>query len=239
MFDVFIGWDPREMEVADVCRHSILTRTDNSKIRVHYIKLSDMREKGLYTRSVEVRDGRLWDPISDSSMSTEFAISRFLVKFLADSDWAVFCDCDFLWRVDIRELEEYFSPKHAISCVKHSHIPDENVKMDNQLQLRYARKNWSSLMVWNCRHPANERLTLDMLNTLPGRDLHAFNWLEDDEIGEMPVEYNWLEGISDKSVTPKVVHYTRGGPWFEDYQDVDYAADWLKERAQLEQEQKS
>jgi len=229
---LFIGWDPREAEVADVCRHSILRRSDPAALEIHYIKLTELRERGLYTRPTEIRDGRLWDVISEAPMSTEFAISRFFVPVLAArGGWAVFCDCDFLWRVDIRDLLALADASKALMCVQHDHVPKETVKMDSQAQLRYARKNWSSMMLWNLEHPANARLTLDMLNTVPGRDLHRFCWLEDEEIGALPATWNWLEGTTDASIEPKVIHYTRGGPWFPEWRDVAYAEPWLEEQS--------
>jgi len=229
MTDVMIGWDPRESEVADICRFSIERRSSLKDLNVSMIKLSEVRAKGLYWREHERRAGTLWDVISEAPMSTEFAISRFLTPFLASGDWAIFCDCDFLWRADLAELLELVDERYAVMCVKHIHEPPEQQKMDDQIQTRYQRKNWSSMMVWNLRHPGNARLTLDMVNQLPGRDLHRFCWLEDDEIGEIPVEWNWLEGHSSPSVDPKVIHYTRGGPWFNDFQNVDYAQTWLDE----------
>jgi len=236
MLDVFIGWDPREAIVADVCRHSILCRTDKNSVAVHEIRLSEMRDRGLYKRRHTKRDGQLWDEISDAPMSTEFAISRFLVPFLATSDWAVFCDCDFLWREDINRLLQLADDKYAVMCVKHHHVPTETQKMDTQAQTKYHRKNWSSMVLWNVRHKANQRLTLDDVNGLPGRDLHRFCWLEDAEIGEVPTEWNWLEGTSDAAIDPKVVHYTRGGPWFEDWKDVAYADLWRSELSAMRSE---
>jgi len=236
MLDVFIGWDPREDEVADVARYSIERHAPADDVRIEYIKMDEMREKGLYDRPMEKRDGHLWDVISEAPMSTEFAITRFLTPLLAKTDWAVFCDCDFLWRADITELLDLADPAYAVMCVKHKHNPSEDVKMDNQVQLRYQRKNWSSMMLWNKNHPANKKLTVELINTVPGRDLHRFCWLEDHEIGELPTAWNWLEGTSDPSIDPKVVHYTRGGPWFANWQDVAHADLWLKERdAMLEQ----
>ncbi|MGI9407045.1 MAG: hypothetical protein ACR2O4_11805 [Hyphomicrobiaceae bacterium] len=231
MAEVFIGWDPREAEVADVCRHSILSRTKRTDLRIHDLKLEHLREQGIYTRALETRDGRMWDPISEAPMSTEFAISRFAVPLLAKEQWAIFCDCDFLWLCDIDEVLSMANPDYALMCVQHEQEVKHDTKMDGQLQLLYARKNWSSLMLWNCHHPAHKSLTVEALNSRPGRDLHRFFWLDDDEIGAIPVQYNWLEGHSDDTIEPKVIHYTRGGPWFDDWQDVAYADLWLKELA--------
>jgi len=230
VIDVSIGWDPREAEVGDVCRFSIERHAGPGSVSIQYLQLEDLRARGLYTRPTEMRDGKLWDVISEAPMSTEFAISRFLTPILAESDWAVFCDCDFLWRVDIAELLDLADPRYAVMCVQHDHRPPESLKMDGQAQLLYARKNWSSMILWNRRHPANARLTVEMVNGVPGRDLHRFCWLEDEEIGDLPPTWNWLEGHSDPSIDPKVIHYTRGGPWFDDWQDVAHADLWLAER---------
>lgn len=229
--DVFIGWDPREAEVAEVCRHSILRRTDARAISVHFLKLDDLRAAGRYRRPTERRGGQLWDSISDAPMSTEFAISRFFTPLLAKADWAVFCDCDFLWRVDIRALLALADPRYAVQCVQHAHEPSETEKMDGQIQTRFARKNWSSMTLFNTRHPAHAGLTEALINEVPGRDLHRFCWLDDALIGALPPTWNWLEGTSDPAIDPKVVHYTRGGPWFDEWRHVAHADLWLAERA--------
>lgn len=228
--DIFIGWDPREAEVADVCAYSILRRTDPGAVRIRYLRLPDLRERGLYTRQCERREGRLWDVISEAPMSTEFAISRFLVPILADSEWALFCDCDFLWQADVRQLIALADPDRALMCVKHEHKPPEERKMDGQAQLLYARKNWSSLVLWNVRHPAHRSLTPEVVNSVPGRDLHRFFWLTDEAIGGLPEGWNWLEGHSSEAVEPKAIHYTRGGPWFTEWAGVAHADRWLAER---------
>ena len=144
-----------------------------------------LRYRGIYRRPHEKRDGQLWCPISEAPMSTSFAISRFLVRWLSCGvQWALFCDwCDMLWLADPAELFALADDRYAVQVVKREHVPDEDLKMDDQAQTVYPRKNWSSLILWNLWHPANERLTLDMVNTLPGRDLHRFCWLEDAEIG--------------------------------------------------------
>ncbi len=198
------------------------------------IVLEEVRAKGLYTRPTETRGNRLWDVISEAPMSTEFAVSRFLTPQLSKTDWAIFCDCDFLWLDDIASLFKLADPRYSVMCVKHAHTPPESVKMDNQAQLLYARKNWSSLMMWNCNHPSTKALSLEMINSLPGRDLHRFSWLKDEEIGALPHRWNWLEGHSEKKdAPPSVIHYTRGGPWFEHMRDCAYAKEWLDEFADM------
>lgn len=226
---IFIGFDPREAEAFAVCRNS-LRRHCGDSIPIHGICLDDMRERGLYWRHTSNRDGRLWDDISGAPMATEFAISRFLTPFLAVGGLALFMDCDVLARADVNELFDQADPSKAVMCVQHVHEPPEGVKMDGQLQVLYARKNWSSVMLFNVDHPSNSALTVGLVNSVPGRDLHRFCWLKDDEIGALDPAWNFLVGHTDPSVDPKLVHFTEGGPWFEKYRNVPYADEWIAER---------
>ena len=231
---IYIGWDPREVAAWNVCRASMRRRA-TVPVQPEPIILADLRGSGLYGRPTELRDGRLWDVISEAPMSTEFAISRFFVPLLekrrgGDADWALFCDCDFLWLGDIAELVASVDSAKALMCVQHVHAPTESVKMDGQAQLLYARKNWSSLMLFNLRHPAHAALDLDLLNSAPGRDLHRFCWLEDDMIGALADDWNWLEGSSPvRDAAPRAVHFTRGGPWMPGWENVGYAELWRRE----------
>ena len=224
MRSVWIGYDPREAEAFSVARESLRARC-NLPIPVHGVVLDDLRAQGLYNRPTERRDGRLWDVISNAPMSTEFAISRFLVPHLAKTGWALFMDSDMLVRANINKVFDLCDPAKAVMCVKHNYRPIDKTKMDGQEQTRYARKNWSSFLIFNLAHEANNALTLEMVNSVPGRDLHRFCWLEDDLIGELPPEWNFLVGHSDHP-NPKVVHFTEGGPWMEGFENVPYANEW-------------
>jgi hypothetical protein len=226
---IYIGFDARESAAFAVCRHSIKKRL-NLPIPIYGVVLDDLRQSGLYRRPTEIRDGKLWDVISDAPMSTEFAVSRFLVKELATRGrkegepvgWALFMDCDMLARENLVRLFEQANPKYAVMCVKHKHMPPPGTKMDGQAQVQYARKNWTSLMLINGDHPANSALTVELINTVPGRDLHRFCWLKDEDIGELSPEWNWLVGHNE----PKVVHFTEGYPLLPGYEDVDFAEEW-------------
>lgn len=226
---IYIGFDPREAAAFAVCRDSI-TRNLTQPINTYGIVLDDLRRDGLYTRPIEQRDGQLFDPISGAPMSTEFAISRFFTPYLADTGWALFLDCDMLVRTNLVRLFERVeadSKDIAVWCVKHKHEPKEIVKMDGMTQMRYARKNWSSFCLFNCDHPRNKTgLTLKRLNTATGRDLHRFCWLDDDQIGELGPEWNYLVEETNTKVKPNVLHFTKGGPWMEGYEQVDYADQW-------------
>ena len=231
MLKVFVGYDRREVPAYQVCVASLVKR---SRIQLDVTPLVEphLRALGIYTRLHEERDGQLWDVISDAPMSTEFALTRFLVPHLAGyGGWALFCDCDFLWRADVAELLALADPRYAVMCVQHDHRPVEERKMDRQAQTHYARKNWSSLVLWNCCHKANRALTPALVNTAKGRDLHAFAWLDDEQIGGLPETFNWLEGWSSHDIEPAAVHYTRGCPDMPGYEDAAYADEW---RAELE-----
>lgn len=218
-FRVYIGWDSREDIAYQVARQSLL-RHASKPIEVHPIKLQDLVDQGIYTREV--------DPLA----STEFTYSRFFTPYLAGFEgWALFVDCDFLFFGDIWKLRDYMNPDHAVACVHHDYTPKESVKMDGAVQTVYPRKNWSSFMLFNCEHPSTRQLTPEVINAETGAYLHRMQWAKDSEIGEIPNSWNWLEGWNKKpeTGTPNAVHYTRGGPWFEDWQNVDYAQEWLAE----------
>ncbi len=133
---------------------------------------------------------------------------------------------------DFRELLDYRDDSKAVYVVKHQHEPKTHTKMDGQVQSKYNRKNWSSFILFNCAHPKNRALTPDIVNTETGRWLHNFSWLDDDDIGELPIEWNYLVGYNSKieCAFPKVIHYTEGGPWFSGYEQVEYADDWVREK---------
>jgi len=219
-FRIYIGWDRREPEAYEVAEFS-LTRRASVPVSVAPIKLDDLRARGLYRRDE--------DPLA----STEFTYSRFLTPALAGyRGWALFCDCDFLWLGDVAGLLAYTASPKAVYCVQHDYRPTEKTKMDGAVQTIYPRKNWSSLMLFNCDHPAVRSLTPDIVNRENGAYLHRMQWVADSEIGALPVEWNWLEGWDKKPAhgTPKAVHFTRGGPWFDAWQSVDYGDLWRAER---------
>jgi hypothetical protein len=228
---VWIGFDHREAQAFAVCRHSIRRRL-TQPIPVKGIVLSDLERMGVYKRPWERRGeaGQLWDLISEAPQSTEFAITRFLTPLLAKTGWALFLDCDILARCSIARMFELVNPKYAVMCVKHNHIvPAASMKMDGQLQVPYSRKNWSSVMLFNVDHPSNRKLTHELINTVPGRDLHRFCWLEDEEIGELDPEWNYLVGHTKIDHEPKLVHFTDGVPFMRGYEHCEYADDYRRE----------
>lgn len=228
---IYLGWDPRDFAGFRVAVYTI--RQWDKYVPIYGLVLEDLRRQGLYSRPTEVRtnsDGhrQLWDVISEAPMSTEFSISRFLVPHLARTGWALFMDADVMALGNVSRIFDLADPSKAVMCVQHEHNPVEEVKMDGQVQTRYSRKNWSSVMLFNCDHPANRKLTVGMVNTLPGRDLHRFCWLEDHEIGKLPQEYNYLVGYThlNGGRSPVVVHFTSGLPDMAGYENQEYADQW-------------
>lgn len=225
---VFVGYDSREQIAYDVCEYSILKY--NRSARVIPLKQDELREQKLYWRDN--------DPLS----STEFTFTRFLVPHLCNyQGWALFVDCDFLFQINIEEIFALADNRYAAMVVKHDYNPPEGVKMDGQKQLAYPRKNWSSMILWNCGHPNNQKLTTDLVNKETGQFLHRFSWLKDDMIGELNCQYNWLVNHyhEPKDGKPKLIHYTEGGPWFENYQHCEYGYHWERMRAEYVQSRTS
>lgn len=226
VLSICIGWEPREAASFAVFRRSLERRTSRP---LHIIPLMQqaLRYNGLYRRKHEIRDGITYDVISDAPMATEFSITRFLSGILAHSGWVLFAEPDMLCLADPAKLFALADPRYALMCVQHAYEPAAAEKMDAQKQVTYARKNWSSLMLINQDHAANKRLTVEMVNALPGRDLHRFCWLDDQDIGALPVEWNYLVGEAMPKVRPKLLHYTNGTP--ELVPDTAYSAPWLLE----------
>lgn len=240
-FKVFIGWDDREAIAADICSFSIQRRTQ-TPINIQYVRHRDLRKQGIFKRPwlIDGDNGDYRDLIDSKPFSTQFSHTRFLVPTLAGyKGWALFMDCDMIFQSDIKQLIAMCDDRYAIRCVKHNHNPPQNsVKMDNRLQSQYYRKNWSSFILWNCAHPANQQLTKEAVNYMKGSDLHAFSWLDDEDIGSLPFRYNYISGISPKlpmfdnrQEIPAVIHYTEGGPWFDSCKEVPYSDLWEKEYA--------
>ena len=215
MLQVFIGYDPKEAVAYHTLAHSILRR---STIPVSIAPLMQSQLRGIYTRP------------RGPTESTEFSLTRFLVPSLSDfRGWSLFMDCDMLCRADIAELAAQIERQRdmAVLVCKHDYVPKTERKFLGHLQTKYPRKNWSSLMLFN-----NERcraLTPDYVNAASGLELHRFAWTEDSRIGELPLAWNWLVGEYEYNPNAKIVHYTLGGPYFDDYRNCDYASEWFAE----------
>jgi hypothetical protein len=215
MIRVFIGFDPRETVAFHVLGHSIHARA-TVPVSIAPLMLSQLH--GVLTRERH--------PLQ----STDFSFSRFLTPYLCDyAGWSVFMDCDMLMRADIAGLWSLRDERYAVMVVKHVHVPKEATKFLGEPQSKYEKKNWTSVMLFNnarCR-----TLTPDYVNRATGLELHQFKWLEGDHlIGELPARWNHLVGYDVPSKDAALVHYTLGGPYFPEYGDCEYSAEWRKER---------
>ena len=221
---IFIGYDPHERAAVNVLADSLVQHSSRPLAITPIVarQLTDV-----FNRERNPRQ------------STEFSFSRFLVPWLQQyQGWAIFMDCDMLCRSDIAELWELRDERHALMCVQHEHVPRESVKFLGAEQTTYARKNWSSLMLFNCSRCT--ALTPDYVNSASGLQLHRFEWLSPEEsIGALPLgRWNHLIDVEAPREAPAadggpaLVHWTLGGPWFREYRLAGgaLAAEWLAAR---------
>ncbi|MDW8470029.1 MAG: glycosyltransferase [Burkholderiales bacterium] len=219
MLRIFIGYDPKETVAWYTLAHSILAR---ASVPVSFVPVARAHLGGVFTRE------------RGPTESTEFAISRFLVPYLSGYEgWSLFMDCDMLCRADIAALAAYREAQadKAVLVCRHDYVPKTERKFLGQPQTKYPRKNWSSVMFFNnarCR-----ALTPEYVNRASGLELHRFAWLSDDEIGSLPLEWNWLVGEYPYNPQAKIVHFTLGGPWFDEYRTSDYAEEWFEEQRRM------
>tara|TARA_R110000787_G_scaffold155645_1_gene269388 strand:+ start:5166 stop:5906 length:741 start_codon:yes stop_codon:yes gene_type:complete len=238
---VYIGYDAREDLYSRVLEYSI-KKYSSSPINIVPIKQDTVRRMGMYHRTGVLEDGQEVDAFDRKPFSTEFSFTRFLVPFLNSLDGqALFMDCDMFVRSDIMEVFNNASKSCAVSCVKHTHVPNTGKKMDGKSQQSYFRKNWSSFVMWNCDHPQIKELTVSDVNTKSGSWLHSFYWCED--IGSINEEWNWLDGHSSERIEPKAVHFTTGGPLFRNWDgnrsiDNHYAKEWQELCQEMKQKER-
>jgi len=215
---VFIGYDPREAVAFSVLSYSIQARA-SVPVSVAPLMLSQL--SGVLTRERH--------PLQ----STDFSFSRFLTPYLSGyAGWSVFMDCDMLMLEDVARLYELCDDRYAVMVVKHNHVPKETTKFLGEPQSKYEKKNWSSVMLFNnakCR-----ALTPEYVNGASGLELHQFKWLAgDDLIGALPDRWNHLVGYNPSRGDAALVHYTLGGPYFDDYRDCEYSREWFVERGAM------
>lgn len=223
---VWIGYDSREPEAYEVLRYSILK---HATMPVHIQKLDQraLHHAGLYRRTWRAEGYQKVDNIDNKPFSTEFSFSRFLVPALQQWEgWGLFIDCDQLFLTDIAEMLHEMDETKAVQVCKQNYDPVEGLKMDGMKQEKYFRKNWSSVMLFNCAHPANKLLTPNVVNGEPGSWLHGFGWLGDGDIGGLDHGWNWIDGCT--KVPPKNVHFTEGCAWFPHMRNLDepYFEEW-------------
>ena len=212
---VFVGYDPREAIAYHVCANSII-RNASAPVAIIPVALN------LFTDYKETHGDN----------SNHFVYTRFLVPYLMDfKGRAIFIDGDMVVRGDIIELYESLQASYDVAVVKHNYKTRMPVKYMGAPNEDYPRKNWSSVIVWNCQSYPNRRLTPDFVQKQPGSFLHRFSWIDDDRIQALPIEWNWLPDELGENTEAKLLHYTLGTPCFREFADTTQAAEWHKERA--------
>lgn len=224
-YSVFIGWEEREAECCHVARKSLL-KLSSVPLHVQWLDQQALRDAGFYKREEIIINGHKCDAFDRKPFSTGFSFSRFGVPALCQyKGWALFVDGDFMFRADVKELFDLCDDQYAVMVVKHNFNPENTIKMDGVPQQKYWRKNWSSMTLWNCEHPSNRCVSFDWVNRMAGLYLHSFNWLDNEEIGEVPVTWNHLVGHTHV-VDPKIVHWTDGPPCLPGYEDAEFADEY-------------
>lgn len=223
---VFLGFDAAEMQAYNVAEMSLYRHARRQDIALERICMLSLYPH--YRRPTrQAPNGQLFDEISNAPMSTGHACARFWVPFVCDyQGWALFCDGDVLFREDVSQLFALADPRYAVQVVQHPPLPEEGLKKSGHIQQAYPRKNQSSVMLFNCGHPENRALTLDVLNGWPGRDLHAFKWLDDSLIGALPSRWNYLVGVSDYDPDPALAHFTLGTVNLPGHGQDQFADEW-------------
>ena len=213
MINVFIGYDEKEKAAFSTLSYSIL-KNSTKPVAITPIHLQNIKDDFVRERLPK--------------QSTDFAFSRFIIPNLMNyQGWALFMDCDMLMFEDIGELWRLRDDRYAVQVCKHDYTPKHTTKFLGQQQTAYPKKNWSSFMLMNCKKCT--QLTPNYVNRATGLELHQFKWLEsEDLIGSLPLEWNWLVGEYEKKDDVSNIHYTEGGPWFDEYKNTDYADDWFK-----------
>ena len=159
--------------------------------------------------------------------SNDFIYSRFLTPYLNNFEgWAIFADGDMICQGDIKELWNLRDESKALLVVKHNYQTKASKKYLGNVNENYPRKNWSSVILWNCSHPKHRILTPEFIAKQPGSYLHRFSWLDDSDIGELPKEWNWLAIEYPENKNAKLIHYTLGTPCFKEYKDSEMASIW-------------
>ena len=212
MIPIYIGYDPKEALAYHVCTNSIIRHATSP---VSFIPLS-LNTLCNYTETHN--DG-----------SNQFIYTRFLVPSLQNyKGWAIYIDSDIILKADIAELWNLRDNSKAVMCVHHDYKTTSSFKYFGNKNEDYPRKNWSSVILWNCDHKLNQNLSPRIVQQHPGSYLHRFSWIPDTFIREIPNTWNWLPDEFGTSENAKLIHYTLGVP--DIYTNVAMASDWQQEK---------
>jgi lipopolysaccharide biosynthesis glycosyltransferase len=211
---IFVGYDPREAIAYHTCVNSII-RNARRPVSIVPVALNLFRD---------------YDE-THTDGSNHFIYTRFLVPYLMSwTGSAIFIDGDMIVRGDIAELWAMRDMSKDVQVVKHDYKTKMPVKYLGAKNEDYPRKNWSSVILWNCASFPNRRLTPEFIQKSTGSELHRFTWLDDERVGELPPEWNWLPDEYGPNPAAKLLHYTLGTPCFHEFADTPQGNEWHRER---------
>jgi lipopolysaccharide biosynthesis glycosyltransferase len=217
--NIVVGFDQREAVAYHTFCQSII---EKSSLPIQFTPLAINTLKGYQE--------------THTDKSNDFIYSRFLTPYLSDfKGWAIFFDGDMICQADIKELWDLKDKSKALMVVKHDYQTKANIKYLGNKNENYPRKNWSSVILWNCAHPKHQILTPSFIANQTGKYLHRFSWLDDEDIGEVNREWNWLAIEYPENRDAKLIHYTLGTPCFKDYKDTDMADIWHNTQHKINQ----
>ena len=210
--DIVVGFDEREAVAYHTFTQSVI---EKSSAPTRFLPLS---KSSLSTYEEVHKDG-----------SNDFIYSRFLVPYLMNfNGWAIYADGDMVCLEDIKKLWDLRNNKYAVQVVKHNYKTKISKKYWGNKNEDYPRKNWSSLILWNCNHPSHKNLTPEFIQKQTGAFLHRFSWIKDEEIGELNKEWNWLAMEYEEKIDINLIHYTIGTPCFKEYEHTSLSSYWKK-----------
>ena len=211
---VFVGYDPREAIAYHTCVNSII-RNSSQPVAIVPVALNLFGDYGE----------------THTDGSNHFIYTRFLVPHLMEyAGHAIFIDGDMIVRGDIAELWNLRDEYKDVQVVKHDYKTRMPVKYLGAKNEDYPRKNWSSVILWNCNSFPNRRLTPEFVQRSTGSELHRFSWIDNDRIGSLPPEWNWLPDEYGPRADAKLLHYTLGTPCFQEFADTPQGNEWHRER---------
>jgi len=210
--DIVVGFDQREAVAYHTFTQSVI---EKSTMPVRFLPLSI---NSLSHYNDRHNDG-----------SNDFIYSRFLVPHLMNfKGWAIYADGDMVCLEDIKKLWNQRDKNYAVQVVKHNYKTKIEKKYLGNKNENYPRKNWSSLILWNCEHNVHKILTPDFIEKKSGAFLHRFSWINDKEIGELEKEWNWLALEYEEKESINLIHYTIGTPCFKEYSEKSLSSFWKK-----------